>query len=174
MKKFALASAVDAAYWFLQYAENNHLHLEDEKLHHLLFLAQMSYLKLHPDEVLFPAMFLVSEKGFFEPNLLKIFANGHPFMPPVKLADKLHPFMQNTAQQFAQKPLLDLRDEVLQTEAFKNCFKNKEIAAVDISQLEKFAQDEPAPFKNNSRIRLSQRGPVFVSPWKPKKINAKD
>ena len=65
----ATNSAIEVAYWFISRAEDEGLFLEDEKLHHLLFLAQVHFALANNMELLMPSLFVCSENGFSEPNL---------------------------------------------------------------------------------------------------------
>lgn len=173
MPKIAAPSAFDVAYWFLQFAEKKQIFIEDEKLHHLLFLSQLIYMQRHGNEILFPSMFIATKKGFLEPNLLKVFAQGHPFMPNIKIDEKISVFLEQIWDKYGNLPLLDLRSTVTQSQAFKSCYDEKNLIAVDMKQIaDLFKLDkEQAP---QSRIRMSQHGPVMVSQWSPRKVNKKD
>lgn len=173
MPKIAAPSAFDVAYWFLQFADKKKFFLEDEKLHHLLFLAQLVYVQRHGNELLFPSMFIATEKGFLEPNLLKIFANGHPYMPRIKIDDKTAAFLEQIWDKYANLPLLDLRSVVIQSQAFQSCYDKDNLMAVDMKQIAELFIPEKEKNSHN-RIRMSQRGPVVVSQWQPRKVNKKD
>lgn len=172
MPKIAVPSAFDAAYWFLQFADKKQFFIEDEKLHHLLFLAQIVYMQRHGDEILFPSMFIATEKGFLEPNLLKVFANGHPYMPHIKIDDKTAVFLEQIWDKYAHLPLLDLRSTIKQSQAFQSYYHKDNIIAVDMKQISELFKTDKEKTPNN-RIRMSQHGPVVVSQWQPKKVNKK-
>lgn len=89
----ATNSAIEVAYWFISRAEDEGLFLEDEKLHHLLFLAQVHFALANNMELLMPSLFVCGENGFSEPNLAVMFAQGRPYMPPKKLSDKVSNFL---------------------------------------------------------------------------------
>lgn len=72
----ATNSAIEVAYWFISRAEDEGLFLEDEKLHHLLFLAQVHFALANNMELLMPSLFVCGENGFSEPNLAVMFAQG--------------------------------------------------------------------------------------------------
>lgn len=173
MPKIAVPSAFDVAYWFLQFADKKQFFIEDEKLHHLLFLAQIIYMQRHGNEILFPSMFIATEKGFLEPNLLKVFANGHPYMPHIKIDDKTAIFLEQIWDKYANRPLLDLRADIKQSQAFKSCYSKENIMAVDMKQIAELFVPEKEKTSNN-RVRMSQHGPVVVSQWNPRKVNKKD
>ena len=169
MPKFAIPSAFDAAYWFLQYAEKNFLSFEDEKLHHLLFLAQIDFIQKHKNEILFPSMFIATKKGFLEPNILKIFANGHPFMPHIKVDKNIAVFLEQIADKYAKASLLDLRSSIIQSKAFLSCFDAENVMAFDITEIASlFTPKKEKSIPN--RIRMSQNGPVTISKWQPRKL----
>ena len=173
MPKIAAPSAFDVAYWFLQYADKKQFFVEDEKLHHLLFLAQIIYMQRHGNEILFPSMFIATEKGFLEPNLLKVFAQGHPYMPNIKIDDKTASFLEQIWNKYANQSLLDLRSTITQSQAFQSCYDKKNLMAVDMQQIaELFTPANEKTYSN--RVRMSQHGPVMVSQWQPRKVNKKD
>lgn len=173
MPKIAAPSAFDVAYWFLQYADKKQFFIEDEKLHHLLFLAQIIYMQRHSNEILFPSMFIATEKGFLEPNLLKVFAHGHPYMPNIKIDDKTASFLEQIWNKYANQSLLDLRSTITQSQAFQSCYDKKNLMAVDMQQIaELFTPANEKTYSN--RVRMSQHGPVMVSQWQPRKVNKKD
>ena len=142
----ATESAIDVAYWFFERAEKDGTFLDDEKMFHLLFVAQLGYARRYDREVLVPSLFICDEDGFTEPNLKKMFSLGRPYMPPVKLTDK-------------------------NSSAYKECRRSGEkylVAANDI--LNKFTPLQPEKIADNKKIRISQNGPVMVSRWNPRKL----
>ena len=173
MTKIAAPSVFDVAYWFLRSADNKNFFIEDEKLHHLLFLSQIIYLQNHGNEILFPSMFLVTEKGFIEPNILKIFANGHPYMPHIKIDDKTAAFLEKIWNKYATLPLIELRSLITQSQAFLSSYDKNQVVALDMAKIAHLFTPEKDNFSNN-RIRMSQRGPVVVSQWQPKKVKKQD
>ena len=173
MPKIAAPSVFDVAYWFLQYADKKQFFIEDEKLHHMLFLAQIIYMQRHGGEILFPSMFIATSKGFLEPNILKVFANGHPYMPHIKIDDKTAIFLEQIWNKYANLPLLDLRSTVTQSQAFQTCYDANNLMAVDMQEIANLFSPEREKVSTN-RVRMSQRGPVMVSQWCPRKVNKKD
>lgn len=170
MNKFEINSAIDAAYWFIQYADKKNFYLDDEKIHQLLFLAQSSYLKKNEQKLLFPSLFVITENGFFEPNLLKIFAFGRPFMPQVSFEKDIQIFLENIYNKYASQPTVSLRNLIINTPFYKNLYAENQKQCVCASQIFSDADNLEKIENKQNKIRLSQNGPVYVSPWKPKKI----
>lgn len=72
----AVSSSFDVAYWFKNRAEREGIILSVMKLQRLLFLAQAYFAGSTRGERLMPSMFLVTEQGPVEPNLLRVMDAG--------------------------------------------------------------------------------------------------
>ena len=167
----ATESAIDVAYWFFERAEKDGTFLDDEKMFHLLFVAQLGYARRYDREVLVPRLFICDEDGFTEPNLKKMFSLGRPYMPPVKLTDKVSAFLENIWNQYAKMTTAALSSLIKNSSAYKECRRSGEkylVAANDI--LNKFTPLQPEKIADNKKIRISQNGPVMVSRWNPRKL----
>ena len=170
MRNFMIASAIDTAYWFIQYADKVNISLDDEKVHQLLFFAQSAFLKKNPKKLLFPSLFVVTKHGFFEPNLLKMFSFGRPFMPMVKLNNELQNFLTDIFNKYASEPTINIRKLIVDSPLHKNLFLENQNLCVCISQIVSENIVSEPPHHKKEKIRLSQNGPVYVSQWNPKKI----
>ena len=98
----ATNSGIEVAYWFIQRAEKDNIFIEDEKLHHLLFTAQLAYARKNSRAVLMPSLFITDENGFSEPNILKMFSLGRPYMPPVKLENDVAALLEIIWKKYAK------------------------------------------------------------------------
>lgn len=173
-------SAIDAAYWFLNRANKDGLTLEDEKIHHLLFLAQVHFAAANNMELLMPSLFMCGDEGFFEPNLAVMFALGHPYMPPKKLAEKAEVFLEDIWNKYAKLPLKELTFMIKSNPAYRNCYAvgSKNIVPLKTT-VEKFVKNSNISDTNHTyagnrkKISYSQNGPVVVSKWNPRKVSVK-
>jgi len=171
----AIKSSIDVAYWFLAKAEDEGLFLEDEKLHHLLFLSQLIYAKENA-QMLMPCLFMCGEKGFFEPNIKTIFANGRPFMPKVKADENLHLFLETVWNRYKQLSILQLNNIVMNTSLFNETHKKGVETVVSWNSLVDKSREYGTIREDDNlvskapKILLSQNGPVLVSQWKPRKV----
>lgn len=118
----ATNSAIEVAYWFISRAEDEGLFLEDEKLHHLLFLAQVHFALANNMELLMPSLFVCGENGFSEPNLAVMFAQGRPYMPPKKLSDKVSDFLGKVWKRYAPLSAKELNLMIKSNPAYQNCY----------------------------------------------------
>lgn len=167
----ATDSAIEVAYWLIQRAEKDGAFLEDEKLHHLLFAAQVAYAQKFDKAVLIPSLFIVDEKGFSEPNLLKMFSLGRPFMPPVKLDDKVTAFLETIWKKYAPMTLAAMSTLIKASTAYKQNYRNGEKHIIEVNSiLDSFKTSSTAPTNNRRKMLISQNGPVMVSKWTPRKI----
>lgn len=169
----ATDSAIEVAYWLIQRAEKDGVFLEDDKLHHLLFAAQVAYAQKYDRAVLMPSLFVVDDKGFSEPNLLKMFALGRPYMPPVKLEEKVSVFLENIWKKYAPMTMTAMSTLIKASTAYKQSYKAGEKHVVEVNSiLDLFKTASAAPTGNRKKMLISQNGPVMVSQWMPRKIDA--
>ena len=171
----AVKSSIDVAYWFLSRAENDGMFLEDEKLHYLLFLAQVSYAKNNM-QMLMPCLFMCGENGFYEPNIKRIFANGRPFMTSPKINDDLSTFLEIIWNQYKQLSIMQLKNITINSSLFKETYRKGVETVVSWNSLvDKSCEygtirDRGESTSKTSKILFSQNGPVLVSKWTPRKI----
>lgn len=167
----ATESAIDVAYWLIQRAEKDGVFLEDEKLHHLLFTSQVVYAQKYNRSVLMPSLFVVDDKGFSEPNILKMFALGRPYMPPVKLDDKTTAFLETIWKKYAPMTVTAMGTLIKASTAYRQNYKSGEKHVIEVnSVLDLFKSSSAAPVGNRRKMLISQNGPVMVSKWTPRKV----
>ena len=173
----ATNSSFDVAYWFFNRAEADGIYLEDEKLHHLLFIAQCKYIQTYQNKLLMPCVFACNNKGFFEPNVKKIFEQGRPYMPPIKLDDKVSAFLNDIWSKFGQLSILKLSNMITQIPLYKKNYSEAETNVISwdslIDKSLEYGTISAETTKNEfkKKVLVSQNGPVVVSQWKPRKIN---
>lgn len=168
----ATDSAIDVAYWFIQRGEKDNIFIDDDKLQHLLFAAQLAYAKKYKNSVLMPSLFIVNEKGFFEPNILKMFSLGRPYMPPVKINPKAAEFLEAVWKKYATTSASVMQNLIKASEAYLQNYKKDAYQLVNVSDIVNlFGRPSPAPLKDRPKMRISQNGPVMVSQWTPRKLS---
>lgn len=167
----ATDTAIDVAYWFFARSEKDNIRLENEKLYHLIFTAQINYARKYNRELLMPSLFVCDENGFTEPNLLKMFSFGRPFMPVVKFSDKVEDFLENMWQKYGRLSLQDFTLLIKGSSAYKELYRQNEKNIVDVVQiLDKFKTTETRSESSRKKMLISQNGPVMVSQWNPRKV----
>lgn len=168
----ATNSAIDVAYWFFTRSDNDHVFLENEKLYHLIFAAQVNYAQKFNRELLVPSLFVCDELGFTEPNLYKMFSLGRPFMAKVKFSDQVEDFLETMWQKYGKLSLSDFTSLVKNSSAYKENFVDgeKHVISVD-SILDKFKTTTTKTKTQRKKMLISQNGPVIVSQWIPRKID---
>lgn len=167
----ATDSAIDVAYWFFERSEKDGMFLENDKLFHLIFAAQVSYAQKYNRELLMPSIFIVDENGFIEPNLKKIFSLGRPFMPPVKLDDKVVAFLEAVWQKYAKITNSAMEIMIKNTPAYKDNYQTDTRNVVEVNKiLNLFNAPISKTDDERKKMLISQNGPVMVSKWKPRKV----
>ena len=170
-------SAVDVAYWFFDKASDENKILDENKMQALLFWSLLTYAKAYNREMLFPALFVCDDEGFYEPNLKKILELGRPFLPRGKFTPKITDFLNEMWKKFASKSFAELQKIIRTSCVYKENAKNGAKVLVDfhsiVESLNKssiIADDDGN--RNKPKVLLSQHGPVIVSPWKPRKVSS--
>ena len=175
----AINSALDAANWFFRRADRDDAFLENDKLHHLLFLAQVRFALNNNMEYLIPNLFVCDERGFSEPTLIQILQHGLPLMEAPKFSDKINSFLELIWQKYSPMSSTELTEFIKNSNSFAD---NYLTGKRNIVPLEEMAQK----FKNSlsqrsfaragtttqRKILISQNGPVMVSAWQPRKLDS--
>ena len=174
----ATNSSIEVAYWFFDRAEKDDIYLENERLHHLLFLAQSRFAQTHFGQMLMPCLFLCDESGFFEPNIKKMFALGRPFMPQTQLEDTVATFLENIWKQYGSLSLAQFKQIVTALPLFDETYQKGTQTVVDWNSLIDKSNDcgtirkGTGGYTMSPKVLVSQNGPVVVSQWKPRKVNS--
>lgn len=176
----ATNSAIEVAYWFIGKAEDEGIFLEDEKLQHLLFLAQVHFALTNNMELLMPSLFVCGENGFYEPNISVIFAQGRPYMPPKKLPNKINEFLSKVWKRYAPLSVKELNLMIKSNSVYQNCHISGTQNIVPLKTIvENFAKDNNISratstyTSTNKKVSYSQNGPVVISKWTPRKVSIK-
>ena len=175
----AVNSSLEAANWFFRQAEKECLLLENEKLHHLLSLAQIHFALTHNFDYLMPSLFVCDENGFSDPTLSHALSFGRPLMPLPRLSPEADAFLSLIWKKYASLSIRDLGEFIKNSQSYadnyqpgrKNVVSLYEMASKFKNSLtpENFRQARKAMPK---KIMISQNGPVVVSQWQPRKLNA--
>ena len=170
-------SPLDVAYWFFNRAEQDKVHIDAQKLHHLLFFAQIKYTQFFKTGMLMPCLFLCDEEGFFEPTLKSIFDQGIPFMPPAKFDLQISDFLEEIWQEFGTVSSSQCSKRISQLPLYSECYKKGTPIIIScstmIDKINNFGVLSSAKTQSSfqKKVLLSQNGPVWVSRWNPRKIN---
>lgn len=171
MIKSAAKSALDVANWFFKKAEASRIYLEEDKLHPLIYLAQTHYALKYDMQYLIPGLFICDNDGFFEPNLKKILEFGMPLMGEPELQRDTKEFLELLWHKYAAKNAFELIGIIKDTPAYRKCHVKDETILLTLEDMtQNFGA--PAEPRTAKKIRISQNGPVVVSEWQPRKLNA--
>lgn len=171
MTKSAAKSALDVANWFFKKAEVSKIYLEEDKLHPLIFLAQTHYALKNGMRYLIPGLFICNNGGFFEPNLKKILEFGMPLMGDSDLSQEVKEFLELVWHKYASKNTFELISIVKDSPAYRKHHVKDETILLTLEDMAK-GFGTPAEPQTAKKIRISQNGPVVVSEWQPRKLNA--
>ena len=175
-----ITSAIDITNWLCKRAETEGLALQEDKIQHLLFLAQIHY-ALKSGHCLMPSLFVCGRSGFYEPNIRTIMEFGLPLMSSPRFDSATNDFMDLIWQKYGHEEESSLNNFVISLECWKHYYRPERDVIVDITRMtDSFA----GSIKTNGntaldaspkmQIMLSQNGPVRVSAWHPRKLSSKN
>ena len=177
----AINSSLEAANWFFRRADKDDCYLENDKLHQLLFLAQVHFALNNNMEYLIPSLFICDERGFSEPNLAKILNYGLPLMEAPSFADKINSFLELIWQKYSPISSIDLAEFIKNSDSYIDNYQTGKRTIVSLEEMaQKFKSRlnphtfSPAGASKNRKILISQNGPVMVSAWQPRKLGPKN
>lgn len=110
----AVSSSFDVAFWFIDRGRADHQQLSSLKLQRMLFLAQAYFAASTRGERLMPSVFVVTEQGPVEPNLLRLFDNTVPAIETETPRPAVVKFLEGIWQTFGGRALKEL-DEIVTT-----------------------------------------------------------
>lgn len=175
----ATNSALEVANWFFNHAQKNGSLLENEKLHHLLFLAQVHFALNNNQEYLMPSVFVCDDNGFIEPNMDKILDFGMPLMPAPNLSHKVSVFLDLIWKKYGTMSIRELNNLVKNSQCYIDNYISGYKNLVLLTEMaDKFKKSLLGPGRSKpianlpKKVLLSQNGPVVVSKWQPRKVNA--
>ena len=177
----AISSSLEAANWFFRRADQDDRYLENDKLHQLLFLAQVHFALNNNMEYLIPSLFVCEERGFVEPNLAKILNYGMPLMEAPRFEEKINSFLELIWKKYSPMSSSELAEFIKNSDSY---IDNYQTGKHNIIPLEEMAQNfktslNPRSFSkagssSSRKILISQNGPVMVSAWQPRKLGPKN
>ncbi len=172
-------SSIEIADWFHKKAERQGLPLSDEKIQHLLFLAQIHHM-LKEGRLLIPSFFICGKSGFYEAGLQSILRFGLPLMPMASFDDNTAAFLELIWKKYSPLSDYELNEFITSLNCWQKNYNSLKETVVDVSKLvDSFAQSiqgSPEDFSfvkspaHTKKIMLSQNGPVQVSSWHPRKL----
>lgn len=175
MPKKNVVSAIDVAGWFYNRANRANQQISSQQLQNLLFLVQMHHLS-NKGQLLMPAMFICCDYGFYEPTVQLVINRNLTLLEQLEFNRETELFLESVWQKYASISSLDLQKFITSLDCWKLHFHSDEETIVDPSSItDSFLQSISSGTKNKierPKIRLSQHGPVAVSPWQPRKLKA--
>ncbi len=173
----AIRSSLEIANWFFKKSDIDDVHLENSKLHHLLFLSQMHYALTHNMQHLFPAVFICDQDGFQEPNIAHILSFGMPLMNFPKFNNDISSFLNLIWQKYASLSNPELTNIIKSSEIYQNNFNKNKTTIIEhnniCQSLKSFSNKKTAYEPSSKRkVLISQNGPVVVSKWQPRKLSS--
>lgn len=96
----AAPSSFDVAYWFMDRARAEGEHLQPQKLHRLMYLAQAYFAVAYHRRLLMPALFVAEEIGPVEPSVLRVCAEDRPPIDERPLAEVAATFLDAIWRRF--------------------------------------------------------------------------
>ena len=165
MNTSATTSALDVAYWFMDKdTENN-------KLQHLLFLAQAHYAVNNDMQYFMPCVFVCDENGFFEPSVAKVAHLGKPLGIKENIDKKADTFLAEIWDSYGKLSLSELDNLIKNLPVYKKIYREGVKSIVQIKSIvENFKPSSNMFDIEKKKVTFSQNGPVVVVPWKPRKI----
>lgn len=175
----AINSSLDAANWFFRRADRDDFVLENDKLQHLLFLAQVHYALNNNMNYLIPGLFICDERGFSEPNLNRILAHGLPLMPEPAFSGKINNFLELIWQKYFPQSNQKLSEFIKNSDSYVENYRPGQQNIVPLETMaQKFKSSlTPLSFSRagssgKRKMLISQNGPVMVSAWQPRKLGS--
>lgn len=172
MPKKLIKSTLDIVGWFCNKALTDKQTLSSQQLQNLLFLAQMHHISKE-GQVLVPSMFVCYQDGFYEPTVEAVLLQKLPLLKLPELEQRVSLLLESVWQKYAHLSEKELLNFVTSLSCWKETYTAKEdviINPLDIAPSFSLSISKDKNF-SPSKIRLSQNGPVQVSPWRPRKLN---
>lgn len=182
MSKTVLFSSIDAALWFSEQATTDEVHLQPERLHRLLFLAQWVFAERFDGARLMPANFVVYNNMPIEVNVFRAFEGGHPILGAARVEIKVLQFLDEIWQYHGHSSLERI-GKALQGNAVYarltacedgreiSFAEMREIAAVEI-ETHAVAEEMKKSHPLNSSAEILPDGRV-VETWSPRVVSRK-
>ncbi len=129
----AVSSSFDVAFWFIDRGRADSQQLSSLKLQRMLFLAQAYFAGSTRGERLMPSVFVVTEQGPVEPNLLRLFDNTVPAIETATPREPVVKFLEGIWRTFGALTLARLDEIVISSPPVRDAMQagaNTEITPV--------------------------------------------
>ncbi len=174
MPRKSITSTLDVIGWFCSKASQNRRKLSPCQLQNMLFLAQMHHLSKH-GRVLMPTMFVCYNQGFYEPTTNIIINCGLPLLDNPVFEQETSMILESVWQKYSSLTEKELLTFITSLGCWTQFYHHSEETIVNpIDMIASFISSisgNKMSSASKTKIRLSQNGPVQVSPWHPRKIN---
>lgn len=173
MSAAAVNTAFEIAFRILKRAHQDSVHLQPQKLHCLLLLAQGCYAARYGGRPLMPAVFVADTRGPIEPNVHAAFSRGCPDLDLDRAApnEAVESLLEGLWRRFGQLPVAALVDLVKDLPACREAARNGERSEIPLSALARDCSDQRLLGNGmlaGRRVLRTQSGrPVCVAPWQP-------
>jgi uncharacterized phage-associated protein len=173
MSAAAVNTAFEIAFRLLSRAHQDSVHLQPQKLHCLLLLAQGCYAARYGGRPLMPAVFVADPRGPIEPNLHAAFSRGCPDLDldGASPNEAVETLIEGLWRRFGQLPAAALVDLVKDLPACREAVSNGERSEIPLPLLAHDCADQRLLGNGmlaGRRVLRTQSGrPVRVAPWQP-------
>lgn len=176
MNNQAITSSLDITNWLCQKADSQGIILGENKIQHLLFLAQIHF-ALKSGQFLMPSLFVCGRTGFYEPTIRTILSFGLPLMEKPRFSAEINDFLELIWHKYGLQEDSQLNRFVISLECWKHFYRPEEETIVNPMHFtDSFAGSIQGSLEKNeskkSKILISQNGPVKVSAWNPRKLGS--
>lgn len=113
MRKPAVESCFDIAFWLLDKALDEGEYLQPQKMHRLMFLSQAYYASARHGAKLMPASFIVGPEGPIEPTVFRAMERGRPMVDTTPLDPECEHVMDSVWRQFGAKSIASLNAAIM-------------------------------------------------------------
>ena len=173
-----IKSIFEIADWFFRRADQDDVYLDKEKLQHLMFLSQVHYALTNNFKPLFAGFFICTKLGFEDPNLSQILNFGLPLMAKPDFEKSINTFLEVIWQKYSVLSNLELSNFIKNSDSYLDNIETSSPLSLSLEEL-------TTKFRNNlkrettsissstsqTKVLISQNGPVVVSKWQPRKVN---
>lgn len=166
-----IKSTLDIVGWLCHKALADKQTLSSQQLQNLLFLVQMHHIGKE-GKVLVPSMFVCCRDGFYEPTVESVLSQKLPLLKMPTLEPNISLLLESVWQKYAHLSEKELLNFVTSLSCWKETYNTEKevvINPLDIASSFSLSISKDKNF-SPSKIRLSQNGPVQVSPWRPRKL----
>lgn len=173
MAAAAVNTAFEIAFHLLSRAHQDSVHLQPQKLHGLLLLAQGCHAARYGGRPLMPAVFVADPRGPIEPNIHAAFSRGCPDLDFERAApnEAVESLLEGLWRRFGQLPAAALVDLVKDLPACREAMSNGARSEIPLPALARDCADPRllgTGMLAGRRVLRTQAGrPVRVMPWQP-------